>query len=161
MKKILIVTALAVTTFAIFVSVLFTNRADANAPNQKAFVGLWERIAIKNSEGQPVTGATVSSHLIFNADGHCMQVTNPLGREKLDKPINEMTKEELLNRFEGVSGSYGSYSISGNTLARKSSTNSDPNREGIELKQTYKFEGDLLILTGTTANYETRFRRLK
>lgn len=161
MKKTLIIAALAISTFTISSAMFLTNRADANAPNQKAFVGLWERIAIKNSEGQPVTGATVPSHLIFNADGHCMQVTNPLGREKLDKPIKDMTKEELLNRFEGVGGSYGSYSISGNTLARKSSTNSDPNREGIELKQTYKFEGDLLILSGMTANYETRFRRLK
>ena len=142
-------------------SLLLVFRATASAPNQKAFVGTWERIAIKNSEGQAVTGATVPSHLIFNADGHYMQVTNPLGREKLDKPIKEMTKEELLNRFEGVGGSYGGYTISGNTLTRKSTTNSDPNREGIELKQTFKFEGDLLILTGTTAQYETRFRRIK
>ena len=161
MKKTLIIAALAISTFTISSAMFLTNHADANAPNQKAFVGLWERIAIKNSEGQPVTGATVPSHLIFNADGHYMQVTNPLGREKLDKPIKDMTKEELLNRFEGVGGSYGSYSISGNTLARKSSTNSDPNREGIELKQIYKFEGDLLILSGTTTKSEARFRRVK
>ena len=161
MKKTLIIAALAISTFTISSAIFLTNRADANAPNQKAFVGLWERIAIKNGEGQPVTGATVPSHLIFNADENYLQVTNPLGREKLDKPIKEMTKEELLNRFEGVSGSFGGYSISGNTLTRKSSTNSDPNREGIELKQTYKFEGDLLILSSMTTKSETRFRRAK
>ena len=160
MKKTLIIAALAATTFAIFVSVFLTYRADANAPNNKAFIGTWERFAGKDSEGQP-SKTVIPSSLIFNADGHYMQVTNPPGREKLDKPVKDMTREELLNRFEGVGGSYGSYSISGNTLTRKSSTNSDPNREGIELKQTYKFEGDLLILTGTTAKYETRFRRVK
>ena len=136
-------------------------RATASAQNQKAFVGLWERIAIKGNDGQPVTGAVVPSQLNFNADGHYLQVTNPPGREKLDKPIKEMTKEELLNRFEGVSGGYGTYALSGNTLTRKSLTNSDPNREGTENKQTYKFEGDLLILNGTTNKVETRFRRVK
>ncbi len=148
-------------TIILSLSLLLVFSATASAPNQKAFVGTWERIARKDQDGQAVTGATVPSQIIFSADGHYVQVSNPPGRAKLDKPIKEMTKEELLNRFENVSGSYGTYSISGNTLTRKLISSSAPNGEGIEFKQTYKFEGDLLILSGTTSKSEARFRRVK
>ena len=161
MKKTLIIAALAATTFTISSAMFLTNRADANAPNRKDFVGAWERIALKDRDGQPVTGTAVPSQLIFSAAGHYVQVSNPPGREKLDKPIKEMTKEELLNRFEGVNGSYGTYMISDNSLTRKVISTTNLNLEGTEIKQTCKFEGDLLILSGTTSKSEARFRRLK
>ena len=161
MNKKLIAVVIGVIALTFTLASLSTGNTAASAPNQKAFVGTWERIAFKDREGQSVNGAAVPSQLIFSADGHYVQVINPPGRTKLDKPIKEMTKEELQNRFEGVGGSYGTYSISSNTLTRKSITNSDPNAEGRELKQTCKFEGDLLILNSTTSKSEARFRRVK
>jgi hypothetical protein len=103
----------------------------------------------------------VRSHLVFSADGHFAQASNPSGREKLDKPVKEMTKEELLNRFEFVSSSYGDYSMAGDLLTRKSISNVNPNFEGTDFVQRFRFEGDLLILNSTKTKGEVRFRRLK
>ncbi len=161
MNKKLIAPVISLIALTITLASLSAGNHAASAQNQKAFVGTWERIARKNNEGQPVTGAAVPSQIIFSADGHYVQVSNPPGRAKLDKPIKEMTREELLNRFENVSGSYGIYSISGNTLTRKLISSSNPNSDGSEFKQTCKFEGDLLILNGTTTKSEARFRRVK
>ncbi len=160
MKKTLVIAAFAAITLAISITTLLAHRADANAPNNKAFIGAWERFAGKDSEGQPST-TVIPSYLIFSANGHFVQATNPLGREKLDKPVKEMTKEELLNRFESSGGTYGTYTLAGNTLTRKIVSVTNPNLEGTEIKQTYKFEGDLLILNSTRTKSEARFRRLK
>jgi hypothetical protein len=47
----------------------------------------------------------------------------PAGRSKLDKPLNQMTKEELLRRFELVGSAYGACTIQGNVLSRKHPSN--------------------------------------
>ena len=160
MKKTFVVAALAAIICAFAV---FANNATSAAPNPKAFVGTWERFAQKDAEGKPAEERTVRSFLLFCADGHYSQTILPAGREKLDKPLQEMTKEELLNRFVGVIASYGTYTIAGNKLTRKGITNSNPNSEGTEFVQTFRIEGDTLTLTSTTAGSkaEARFRRVK
>jgi hypothetical protein len=141
-------------------ALLLVFRATASAPNQKAFVGTWERISLKDQNGQLNTGAA-ASHLIFSADGHYAQVGIPSGRAKLNKPLQDLTKEELLNIFAGVNCHYGSYAVTGTTLTRKYLSQTNPNLEGTEIKQTWKIEGELLILSGTTNKSEARFRRIK
>ncbi len=132
------------------------------APNQKAFVGTWERFSIKDDEGKASEGPTVRSFLLFSADGHYSQTTIPAGREKLNKPLQEMTKEELLNRFVGVRAVYGTYTVTGNKLTRKNITLTNPNDEGKDFIQMFRFEGDVLILTSATGTKsEARFRRVK
>ena len=154
MKKILLVAALAVLTYAFAVSA---------APNAKAFVGTWERFSLRDEAGKPAEERTVRSFLLFSADGHYSQTTLPAGREKLDKPLNEMTKEELLHRFDGVRATYGTYTIAGNKLTRKYLTTTIPSEEGNDVVQVFRFEGDTLILSSTTAGSkrEARFRRVK
>ena len=160
MKKTFEVAALAaiICAFAIFAW-----NATYAAPNPKAFVGTWERFAQKDAEGKPAEERTVRSFLLFSADGHYSQTTIPAGREKLDKPLQEMTKEELLNRFDGVRATYGAYMIAGNKLTRKFITVTSPNAEGSELAQTFRLEGETLILSSTTAGSkaEARFRRVQ
>lgn len=150
-----------IVTITAILSLLLVFSVTAAAPNQKAFVETWERFAGKDQDGQPITGTTVPSYLIFSADGHYVQVSTPPGREKFDKPLKDMTKEELLNRFEKVGGSYGTYTLVGNMLTRKVLADANPNLEGTEFKQTYKFEGNLLILNSTTTKREAHFRRVK
>ena len=154
MKKILLVAALAALTYALAVSA---------APNAKAFVGTWERFSLKDEAGNPAEERTVRSFLLFSADGHYSQTTLPAGREKLDKPLNEMTKEELLHRFDGVRAAYGAYTIAGNKLTRKYITLTNPNDEGKDLVQMFRLEGDTLTLTSATPSNksEARFRRVK
>lgn len=161
MKKTLIIAAFAAVSLAISLTMLLTQRANANAPNRKAFVGAWERIFSSTNEGKPIEGPSVRSHLVFSAEGHFAQASNPSAREKLDKPVKEMTKEELLNRFEFIQSSYGDYSIAGDLLTRKQLSNANPNSEGKDFSQRFRFEGDLLILNSTTTKSEVRFRRLK
>ncbi len=160
MKKTLLIAVLAAITCAVAV---LAHNATAAAPNAKALVGTWERFSLKDNEGKPAEERTVRSFLLFCADGHYSQTILPAGREKLDKPLPEMTKEELLNRFVGVVASYGTYTIAGNKLIRKSITATSPNAEGGELAQTFRLEGETLILSSTTAGSkaEARFRRVQ
>lgn len=160
MKKSLLVAALAAITCAISV---FAYNATSAAPIGKAFVGTWERFSGKDEAGKAVEERLVRSFLLFSADGHYSQTTIPAGREKLDKPLLEMTKEELLNRFDGIRATYGAYMIAGNKLTRKFITVTSPNAEGTEFAQMFRFEGETLILTSTTAGSkaEARFRRVK
>ena len=160
MKKTLLVAALAAITCAISV---FAYNAAFAAPNAKAFVGTWERFSLKDEAGKAVEERLVRSFLLFSADGHYSQTTIPAGREKLDKSLQEMTKEELLNRFDGTRATYGTYTMAGNNLTRKYLTTTNPNEEGSGVVQVFRFEGDTLILTSATAENkrEARLRRVK
>ena len=138
----------------------------ASAPNQKTVVGTWERVSYKDAEGKAIEDRLLHAYLIFSADGHFSQTLLPPGRDKIRKPLKEMTKEELLNRFDGVVALYGTYTIAGDKLTRTMITNIDPNSEGIEFTQIFRVEGDVLILSGApTAKVvtpsESRFQRVK
>ena len=160
MKKTFVVVALAA---IICIVAVFARNTTSAAPNSKAFVGTWERFSSKTATGEPSEERLVRSFLIFSADGHYSQTILPAGREKVDKPLKEMTREELLNRFDGVNAFYGSYTIAGNKLTRKLITSTNPNVEGIDFVQTCRFEGDALILASTAEGNkaEARFRRVK
>jgi hypothetical protein len=160
MKKTFVAATLA--TIICAFAVLAHNSTSA-APNAKAFAGTWERFLSKDAEGKPAEERLVRSFLLFSADGHYSQTTLPAGREKLTKPVKEMTREELLNRFDGVSAFYGAYTIAGNKLTRKVITATSPNSDAAEFVQTFRFEGETLILSSTTAGSkgEARFRRVK
>ena len=160
MKKTFVVVALAA---IICIVAVFARNTTSAAPNSKAFVGTWERFSSKTATGEPAEERLVRSFLIFSADGHYSQTILPAGREKADKPLKEMTREELLNRFDGVNAFYGSYTIAGNKLTRKLITSTNPNVEGIDFVQTCRFEGDALILASTAEGNkaEARFRRVK
>ena len=162
MNKKLIGIATCVIAITIMLAALLAVSSTASAPNQKAFVGTWERFSSKDPEGKP-RETVRTSFLLFSADGHYSQTTLPAGREKLNKPLNEMTKEELLHRFDGVGAGYGTYAIAGDQLTRKSITDVNPNLEGGEFTQRFHFEGEVLILSPTTAGSknEVRFRRIK
>ena len=163
MNKKLTGIATCVIVVTITLATLLAVSSNASAPNQKVFVGTWERFSSKNAAGEAVEERLVRSFLLFSADGHFSQTTNPAGREKLDKPLQEMTKEELLNRFVGVGASYGTYAIAGNKLTRKFLSTTSPSADGTEFVQMFRIEGDILILTSTTAGSkgEARFRRVK
>ena len=162
MNRKLIAIVISVIALTFTLASLSAGNTAASAPNQKAFVGTWERFSTKDAEGKAGEERLVRSFIIFSADGHYSQTTLPAGRAKSDKPLKEMTKEELLNRLEGTTAVYGTYTIAGNKLTRKEITDLNPNLEGTELVQMFRFEGDMLILTSATGNkFEARFRRVK
>lgn len=162
MNKKLIGLAACIVAMVIIVTLLGAN-STASTSDAMALVGSWERVARQDDDGKPINDQTSQSFLLFSADGHYSQITTPTGREKLRKQLPEMTKEELLNRFVGVSAEYGNYTVAGNLLTRKRVVLTNPNEEGKDFVQGFRFEGDILILSFTTPNSkaEGRFRRAK
>jgi Lipocalin-like domain len=138
---------------------VFAYGANALAQHQNPLVGAWERLSLKNAEGVDIQPPEPVAFVIFSADGYYSQTVIPTGRNKLKKPLEDMTKEELLNRFQLLFAWRGTYTVSGNTLTRRIISHSNPNVEGTELAQEFRIEGDLLILTVPGSKAEARFRR--
>jgi len=138
---------------------VFAYGASALAQNQNPLVGAWERVSAKNDEGVDVQPPVPAAFVIFSADGYFSQTVIPTGRNKLKKPFEDMTKDELLHRFRLLFAWFGTYTVSGNTLTRRIITHTDPNLEGIEFVQELRIDGDLLILTRPGSKAEARFRR--
>jgi hypothetical protein len=94
---------ISVITLPFIFSYLLAANTAASVPNQNVVVGTWERVAIKDAEGNALENRFVPSFLIFSADGHYSQTVLPAGREKSDKSLKDLSREELLNRFDGTS----------------------------------------------------------
>jgi len=138
---------------------VFVYGVSALAQHQNPLAGAWERLSLKNAEGVDIQPPEPAAFVIFSADGYYSQTVIPTGRNKLKKPLEDMTKEELLNRFQLLFAWQGTYTVSGNTLTRRIISHSNPNIEGTELVQGFRIEGDLLILAGPGSKAEARFRR--
>jgi hypothetical protein len=136
---------------------LIVQIAGAQDPNR--VVGAWERISLTDAKG--VVAKPVPAFLIFSASGHFAQTVTPAGRPKVNKPLQDMTREELLARFQGLTARFGIYTVAGNKLTRKSITHVNPGAEGTDETQLFRIEGDVLILTTEGEKGEVRFRRLK
>lgn len=121
-------------------------------------VGAWQRITRTDAQGAPVTPEP--AYLFLSATGQFAQMILPAGRPKLDKPVAQMTKEELLARFDGVTARYGTYTVVGNRLVRKNVSHSNPGAEGAGDDQLFRIEGDVMTLTNEKDKSEVRFRRL-
>ena len=133
--------------------------ARALAQTQNPLVGTWERFLLKNDEGVDIQPPEPAAFVIFTADGYFSQTVIPTGRNKLKKPLEDMTKDELLHRFQNLFAWRGTYTVSGNTLTRRIISHTNPNIEGTELVQEFRLEGDLLIWTRPGSKAEARLRR--
>jgi len=141
-------------------SLAAANRAEAQNP----LVGTWERFAMKDSTGADVQNPPPAAFTIFSADGFYSQTAIPTGRPKVDKPLADYTKEELLSRFNRAEARRGRYTVSGNTLTRTYVSTLNPNDEGRDPQvQRFRIEGGVLVLTSTspTNKSEVRWRRAK
>lgn len=126
-------------------------------------VGTWERTALLDATGKPIQPPAPAAYLIFSADGHFTQIAIPTGRAKVDKPVDQMTKEELVARFNRVEARGGRYTVAGNRLTRKNERHADPTQEGTDSVQLFRVEGDTLILNSADPKLknEARWRRVK
>jgi hypothetical protein len=131
-----------------------------SAQGRDPVAGAWELLSTPTAANQGVQ--TPPLHLIYS-NGHYVQFTAAAKRAKHQKPRAEMTKEELLERYQ-LQGQYGTYRVEGNKLIRMSISAANPNNEGLESTSEFRVDGDTLIVTGQNAQgqkTETRFRRLK
>lgn len=148
--------------FALFAAWVFGHGvAGAQTPN--AVVGAWERISARNARAESTQPRAPPAFLIFTSDGHWSQIAIPSGRQKTNKPVDQLTREELVARFQAVEARRGTYAIQGNKLTRKNVASADPNDEGTDQPQMFRIEGDLLIFNSPdpSSKGEARFRRMK
>ena len=127
------------------VTLLFSGSAFAQNPLE----GAWEHTS------RPGTLAICTSEGVFAV------MTLPPGRPKVEKPISELTEQELRGRYAGIGLQYGTYTIAGDRLTRHVVAALDPGREGTQAVYQFRIEGDTLIITSTsdaTSKTELRFR---
>jgi hypothetical protein len=136
---------------------LVSHAAAAQAPNR--LVGAWERVAMTDARG--VAAKPEPAFLLFSADGHFAQTVTPSGRPKSDKPLQDMTREELLARFQGLQARFGAYTVAGDRLTRRNIAHVNPGAEGSQETQVFRIDHDLLILTTEGEKGEVRFKRLE
>jgi hypothetical protein len=145
----------------ILVFPLLSSSAFAQAADPVA--GAWEQVSSKNVK----TGAmqpmlTPPLHVVYSG-GHYVQFTAAANRAKGNTPRADMTKEQLVERYN-LQGQYGTYRVAGSKLTRKTISAAAPDNEGREATSDFRIEGDVLITTTTGANgqvTENRYRRLK
>jgi hypothetical protein len=125
--------------------------------------GPWEQIEAKIlTTGITTPPPNPPLHLIYS-DGHFVQFTAAAGRSKTQTPREQMTREQLLERYD-MQGQYGTYRIEGNKLIRRAISAANPTNEGVEVSSEFRIEGDTLITTGVNVGgnrFENRYRRLR
>jgi hypothetical protein len=134
------------------------------AQTEQSVVAVWERISAQNFRGESTQPPAPPAFLVFTTDGYWAQLAIPAGRAKVDKPLDQMTREELLGRFRDLEVRRGTYTVDGRKVRRRNLASGDPNEEDTEQIQMFRIEGDLLIFNSpdpTKPKAEARFRRLK
>ena len=126
--------------------------------------GAWEHTGGRNFTTNTDTQVSNPPLHVVYGNGHYIQFVAPANRQRVGKPLSQMTKEELTARFTGVQGHYGTYRVEGNKVIRKIVSAADPRNEGKEDIFEFRIDGDSLIMKGTTPigePIENRYKRLK
>lgn len=135
--------------------------APAVAQTQSPLVGVWERISFKNGKGVMRQPPLPSARVIFSADGYFSQTAVPAKRPKIDTRVSELNRDELVDRFNYLSARFGKYEVSGNRLTRTEASHSNPNLEGRVITHEFGIDGDVMTLTISGTQFETKWQRLK
>jgi hypothetical protein len=101
--------------------------------------------------------------MLLGEDGWFSQTHLPKGRQRINKPMEEYTKEDFLKAFKNVGAARGTYTVAGNKFTRKHVANIDPNMAGMDEVREFGLDGDTLTLRGSNASgvkVESKYRRL-
>ncbi len=147
---------------AVFLSVSVLGSAAAHG-QPPSLAGAWERTSLRNAAGESTQPPAPAAFLVFTANGQWAQLSIPSGRPRVEKAIAELTKDELVGRYQGVEARRGTWTVSGSKLTRKNVASANPNQEGTDQAQTFRVAGDTLILASTdpASKAEARFRRIR
>ncbi len=116
--------------------------------------GVWEQVPGKNVTTGEIQRLEVPPLRIIFSNGYFVQFRAAANRAKIQVPRDQMTKEQLLERYN-MQGQYGTYRASGSQLVRKTLVAADPNNEGREGASDFRVEGDVLIISNTNAQGQT------
>jgi len=136
----------------------------AQAQNRLPFEGAWEETSSVNPnraggggnagregrEGRGGAPATTTPNAMRRTfiDGYYSLSNAADGRQPLTKPVPEMTKEELLNRFQSLQVQDGTYEvIAPNRILLRRRVSQFPQNHKTEQVMEWKVTGDQLSLT--------------
>ena len=137
----------------------------ASSPQCSAprLVGTWERVSLLRN-ALSVQPPDAPLFVKFGADGYWSMMEMPDDRQKINKPLDQLTAKEWFNRFDKVEGSQGTWTVKGDgsVVTRRHLVNIAPGGEDSNQDRLCWFEGDILALVGTGANRspQARFKRL-
>jgi hypothetical protein len=135
--------------------------AKSEAQTRLPFEGVWEEISSVNPnragganagrEGRaagPASTTTPNGMRRTFIDGYYSLSNAANGRKPLTKPVPEMTKEELLDRFQSLQVQDGTYEvIAPNRILIKRRVSQFPQNHSTEQVMEWKVTGDQLSLT--------------
>src|SRR5262245_42695781 len=120
---------------------VFVQSLPCFAQDASRLIGTWERLYIRLANGNDLQPPQAVPYLTFTADGFHSYIGVPTGRKVVDKPLEEMTKEELLGNYKQVGAFWGPYSVSGNRITRRAAIHTSPQLEGNEYVHEFRFDG--------------------
>jgi hypothetical protein len=114
--------------------------------------GVWKLVSYRSSikRSQQWVG------LMFLERGYFSRMYQEADRRKLDfnfettAHLKSEEKEQLIDSFKQFRAGIGTYGVVGKTIIMKSTAIYNPNALGNEFSREFRFEGNKLILTGTT-----------
>ena len=119
----------------------------APAPDFTQMVGTWVRVSILRN-GYSVQPPDAPLMVKFMNDGWWSMMEFPAGRQKVNKPLAQMTPAELFNRFDRMGGGWGNYPTMGQYNYRHHKEGLTPGGENTQLR-SWHFNNNLLVLSGT------------
>jgi len=139
----------------------------AQAQSKNAFVGVWEEVGGTNAKGEPETGNT-GMRRIFTAEGFYSIAFGRQcsGTQVVDKPLQELTKEQILDRLRCVIAQDGSFTVDGDKMNITRRSAQAPQNVGTKQTMQWKVENgelSLKILSDTgqaPVGQVTRYKRL-
>ena len=168
---------LLTTGFAILVWIPFQPRSSAAVPQARsssppqaqarlALEGIWDETRLR--EGNAAQAQTPNHMRRIFFDGYYSLTNAAEGRRKIDKPVNEMTREELLDRFRSLQVQDGTYEVIGsNRILLKRRISQFPENHGTEQVMEWRLDDGVLSLkiisdTGSApVGQVTTYRRMK
>ena len=135
---------------------LLVQPALAQTPSPLA--GAWERTVFIDASGK--TQPQQPAFFVFTGDGHFVQSVVPAGRPKATKPVPEMTKEELLGRFQGLDFRFGTYTTAAGKITFHDVANINSANEGREQVRLFHIDRDVLTITAEGQTGELQYRRM-
>jgi hypothetical protein len=158
------------TMLALFVVGLVVVLIPAFAQKDNPFVGTWEVISSTRDGKEVFTPLPAGvqpgiTHFIYSPDGFYMWLVVPRNRPQPSNPANEQTKEDWQNHFQGVTATYGIYSVSKDKITRKTLISTQvAQNPGTDSVWTFHKDGQDIVMNITRLNgtkEEARIRRAK
>jgi hypothetical protein len=147
------------------------SRASSGSPGREqarsAFEGVWDEIRLR--DGNAAEGQKPNHMRRMFLDGYYSLTNASEGRRKIDKPVAQMTREELLDRFRSLQVQDGTYEMTGpNRILLKRRISQFPENHGTEQVMEWSIDASgvlsLKIISDTGSapvGQVTTYKRLK